>query len=159
LKNKLLKEQEFYCGTMVEGREEFTVIYEKFKQHSGKNLIEDFEWFLEGFEDFVNYRIGYGCFSNYITAICLSIEESEKMSKTHGGGSPKMQYRLIISTLFGQSYFSGKVHKHEGERVASVVEKEKAKVFKAKGAAEKKAKDLCEKVGCWVQIEEEVVAN
>ena len=70
-----------------------------------------------------------------------------------------MQYRLVISTLFGQNYFSGKIYKREGERVASVVEKEKAKIFKGKSAAEKRAKDLYEKVGCWVEVEEEVVRN
>lgn len=70
-----------------------------------------------------------------------------------------MQYRLVISTLFGQSYFSGRVYKHEGERVAAVTEKDAAKIFKGKGAAEKKAKDLYEKIGCWVEIEEEAIAN
>lgn len=70
-----------------------------------------------------------------------------------------MQYRLVISTLFGQSYFSGKIYKHEGEKMAAVTEKEKAKIFKGRTSAEKKAKDLYEKIGCWVEIEEEAVAN
>ena len=75
LKNKLLEEREIYCSNMIEGREDFKPIYESFKQYSGKTTIKDFEWFLEGFDDFINYVIGYGCFSNFITVICLEIEE------------------------------------------------------------------------------------
>lgn len=70
-----------------------------------------------------------------------------------------MQYRLVIETLFGQGYFSGKIYKHEGERVPFVTEKEKAKIFKNKSAAEKKLKDLIEKIGCWVEVEEEMIKN
>lgn len=78
LKYKLIKEWEIYSGMMVEGRDNFKSIYEGFKQYLGKTSIDDFEWFLDGFDDFINYRIGQGCFSNYITAICLEIEKVEQ---------------------------------------------------------------------------------
>lgn len=74
------------------------------------------------------------------------------MTKTLlGSHKTKKEFKVAVQNLFGTSYFTGKIYRHEGEKAPAIGE---PKIYKNKKSAIIAAERILEKTGFMAEVEE-----